>query len=98
MEEPNMLEVEQRENDWEWTRFNWREAELEEVVRLSERIVILKDHEKVGEVVNGPEVTAESIVSVIATESGDEAEKTADALADEVAAGGSTADNEGSAS
>ena len=45
-------------------------SELEEVVRLSERIVILKDHQKVGEVVNGPEVTAESIVSVIATESG----------------------------
>ena len=45
-------------------------SELEEVVRLSERIVILKDHQKVGEVINGPEVTAESIVSVIATESG----------------------------
>ena len=41
-------------------------SELEEVVRLSERIVILKDREKVGEVVNGPDVTAESIVSIIA--------------------------------
>lgn len=43
-------------------------SELEEVVRLSERIVILKDHEKVGEVVNGPDVTAESIVSIIAAD------------------------------
>lgn len=47
-------------------------SELEEVVRLSERIVILKDHEKVGEVVNGPGVTAESIVSIIAGEEGDQ--------------------------
>ncbi len=64
-------------------------SELEEVVRLSERIVILKDHQKVGEVVNGPEVTAESIVSVIATESGAEAEAQAEVLADEVAEGDS---------
>ena len=62
-------------------------SELEEVVRLSERIVILKDHQKVGEVVNGPEVTAESIVSVIATESGAEAEAQAEVLAEEVAEG-----------
>ncbi|MGV9195509.1 sugar ABC transporter ATP-binding protein [Microbacterium sp. MC2] len=57
-------------------------SELEEVVRLSERIVILKDHEKVGEVVNGPEVTAESIVAVIAAESEDEAVARADHIAD----------------
>jgi len=62
-------------------------SELEEVVRLSERIVILKDHEKVGEVVNGPEVTAESVVSIIAAESEDVAEEQASALAEEVAAG-----------
>lgn len=43
-------------------------SELEEVVRLSERIVIMKDHEKVGEVINGPEISAESIVSIIAAE------------------------------
>jgi simple sugar transport system ATP-binding protein len=73
-------------------------SELEEVVRLSERIVILKDHQKVGEVINGPDVTAESVVSVIATESGDEAEKTADALVDEGVAGESAANHEGSAS
>jgi simple sugar transport system ATP-binding protein len=70
-------------------------SELEEVVRLSERIVIMKDHRKVGEVVNGAEVTAESIVSVIAAES-EEAEANADALAEEVAA--ADAAEEGSAS
>jgi monosaccharide-transporting ATPase len=41
-------------------------SEIEEVVRLSERIVVLKDHHKVGEVVNGPEVTAQQIVEIIA--------------------------------
>ena len=70
-------------------------SELEEVVRLSERIVILKDHEKVGEVVNGPEVTADSIVSIIAAESEDIAEQQASALADEVVAGDEVIDNEG---
>lgn len=49
-------------------------SELEEVVRLSERIVIIKDHHKVGEVINGAEVTAESIVSIIAAESEEKAE------------------------
>ncbi|PRI12308.1 sugar ABC transporter ATP-binding protein [Leucobacter massiliensis] len=43
-------------------------SELEEVVRLSERIVVLKDHRKIGEIVNGPEVTAQTIVDVIAAE------------------------------
>ena len=52
-------------------------SELEEVVRLSERIVVLKDHQKVGEVVNGPDVNAESIVSIIAAESEDQAERLA---------------------
>lgn len=41
-------------------------SEIEEVVRLSERIVVLKDHHKVGELVNGPEVTAQQIVELIA--------------------------------
>jgi monosaccharide-transporting ATPase len=41
-------------------------SEIEEVVRLSERIVVLKDHHKVGELVNGPDVTAEQIVDIIA--------------------------------
>ncbi len=44
-------------------------SELEEVVRLSERIVVIKDRKKIGEIVNGPETTAESIVSIIASES-----------------------------
>ncbi|TAJ48561.1 MAG: sugar ABC transporter ATP-binding protein [Herbiconiux sp.] len=43
-------------------------SELEEVVRLSERIVVLKDHRKIGEIINGPDVTAETIVSLIANE------------------------------
>src|SRR5699024_6477535 len=41
-------------------------SELEEVVRLSERIVVLKDHRKIGEIVNGPDVTAQHIVDPIA--------------------------------
>ena len=41
-------------------------SELEEVVRLSERIVVLKDHQKIGEIVNGPGVTAQQVVDVIA--------------------------------
>ncbi len=49
-------------------------SELEEVVRLSERIVIMKDHQCVGEVVNGPDLTAESIVSIIAAESEEQAQ------------------------
>ncbi len=44
-------------------------SELEEVVRLAERVVILKDHQKVGEIENDPGVTAQSIVSIIAAES-----------------------------
>ncbi len=48
-------------------------SELEEVVRLSERIVVLKDHRKIGEIINGPEVTAESIVDLIANEGRPEA-------------------------
>jgi galactofuranose transport system ATP-binding protein len=41
-------------------------SELEEVVRLSERIVVLKDRQKIGEIVNGPGVTAQQVVDVIA--------------------------------
>ncbi|QEO15503.1 sugar ABC transporter ATP-binding protein [Agromyces intestinalis] len=43
-------------------------SELEEVVRLSDRIVVLKDHRKIAEIVNGPDITAESIVTAIAEE------------------------------
>ncbi len=43
-------------------------SELDEVVRLSDRIVVMKDHRKIAEIVNGPDVTAESIVTTIAEE------------------------------
>ena len=41
-------------------------SELEEVVRLSERIVVLKDRQKIGDLLNGPEVTAQQVVDIIA--------------------------------
>ncbi|WCD93705.1 sugar ABC transporter ATP-binding protein [Microbacterium sp. nov. GSS16] len=53
-------------------------SELEEVVRLSERIVVLKDHEKIGEIQNGPEVNAQQIVDVIAAHGTDAAAATLD--------------------
>ncbi|WP_270365629.1 sugar ABC transporter ATP-binding protein [Microbacterium algeriense] len=53
-------------------------SELEEVVRLSERIVVLKDHRKIGEIQNGPEVTAQVIVDVIAAHGVDAAADTLD--------------------
>lgn len=53
-------------------------SELEEVVRLSERIVVLKDHEKIGEIQNGPEVNAQQIVDVIAAHGTDVAAATLD--------------------
>jgi simple sugar transport system ATP-binding protein len=53
-------------------------------VRLSDRIVVLKDHRKIAEVLNGPEVTAESIVNVIAREGVEEAKEAAISVAEEV--------------
>jgi len=41
-------------------------SELEEVVRLSERMVVLKDHRKIGEIAGGEGVTAQEIVDIIA--------------------------------
>ena len=41
-------------------------SELEEVVRISDRVVVLKDREKIGEIVNGPGVTAQMVVDLIA--------------------------------
>jgi simple sugar transport system ATP-binding protein len=38
------------------------------VVRLSDRIVVLKDHRKIAEFDAGPDVTSESIVAAIAEE------------------------------
>ncbi|SMH50668.1 monosaccharide ABC transporter ATP-binding protein, CUT2 family [Rathayibacter oskolensis] len=43
-------------------------SELDEVVRLSDRIIVLKDHRMIAEILNGPAVTAESIVTTIAAE------------------------------
>ncbi len=43
-------------------------SELDEVVRLSDRIIVMKDRRKIAEIVNGPDVTAESIVRLIAAE------------------------------
>ncbi len=42
-------------------------SELEEVVRLCDRIIVLKDREKIAELVAGPDVTVEAIVETIAT-------------------------------
>lgn len=66
-------------------------SELEEVVRLSERIVVLKDHEKIGEIQNGPDITAQEIVDIIAAHG---TEAAADTLheADTVPADGAPAD------
>lgn len=55
-------------------------SELEEVVRLSERIIVLKDHQKIGEIANGPDVTAQSVVDVIAAHGVDSAEDELDAV------------------
>src|SRR5690606_134890 len=43
---------------------------LEEVVRLSDRIVVLKDRTKIGELSNGPGVTVDTVVEMIAAEAG----------------------------
>ncbi len=55
-------------------------SELEEVVRLSERIVVLKDHRKIGEIVNGPDVTAQHIVDLIAAEDSEAEEAAVEAV------------------
>ena len=43
-------------------------SELEEVVRLSDRILVLKDREKIGELSNGPGVTVDTVVEMIAAD------------------------------
>jgi simple sugar transport system ATP-binding protein len=43
-------------------------SELDEVVRLSDRIVVLKDHKKIEVIDNDESVTAETIVRIIAEE------------------------------
>ncbi|WP_110589545.1 sugar ABC transporter ATP-binding protein [Microbacterium suaedae] len=41
-------------------------SELEEVVRLSDRIIVMKDHRKIAEIDGGPDVSADSIIKIIA--------------------------------
>src|SRR5690625_6509694 len=57
-------------------------SELDEVVRLSERIVVLKDHQKIGEIVNGPGVTAQQVVELIAAEGTEESQEATAELAE----------------
>jgi len=42
-------------------------AELDEVLRLSNRIAVLRDRRKVAEIVNGPDVTARDVLELIAS-------------------------------
>ena len=48
-------------------------SELEEVLRLSHRLVVLRDREKVGELVNGPDVTSSTVLETIAASGSDAA-------------------------
>ncbi|MCM6761843.1 sugar ABC transporter ATP-binding protein [Rathayibacter sp. ZW T2_19] len=50
-------------------------SELEEVVRLSDRIVVFKDREKIGEVSNGPWLTVDTIVEMIAADAEPDADE-----------------------
>jgi monosaccharide-transporting ATPase len=43
-------------------------SELEEVVRLSSRVVVMKDHRKIDEITVGPDMTTQTIVDIIAAE------------------------------
>lgn len=47
-------------------------SEFSEVVRLSDRIIVLKDREKVAEISNGPGVTVETMVELIASAGADD--------------------------
>jgi simple sugar transport system ATP-binding protein len=46
--------------------------ELEDIVRLSDRIVVLKDRRKIGEVSNGPAISADTIIEMIAADGRDD--------------------------
>lgn len=48
-------------------------SELDEVVRLSDRIAILKDRRKIGEVSNGPGLSVDTIIEMIAAGDEDDA-------------------------
>jgi simple sugar transport system ATP-binding protein len=47
-------------------------SELDEVVRLSDRIAILKDRRKIGEVSNGPGISVDTIIEMIAADDDDD--------------------------
>jgi galactofuranose transport system ATP-binding protein len=48
-------------------------SELDEVVRLSDRIAIFKDRRKIGEVSNGPGLSVDTIIEMIAADDEDDA-------------------------
>ncbi len=41
-------------------------SELDEVLRLSQRVVVMRDRQKIGEITNGPDVTSTTILETIA--------------------------------
>ncbi|MGC5167526.1 sugar ABC transporter ATP-binding protein [Luteimicrobium sp. DT211] len=41
-------------------------SELEEVLRLSHRVVVMRDRQKIGEITNNPDVTASTVLETIA--------------------------------
>jgi simple sugar transport system ATP-binding protein len=43
-------------------------SDLGDLVRLSDRIVVLKDRRKIGEVSNGPAISADTIIEMIAAD------------------------------
>ncbi|NHF62403.1 sugar ABC transporter ATP-binding protein [Microcella pacifica] len=47
-------------------------SEFEEVLRLSDRIVVVKDRRKIGEISNGPGLSVDSIVELIAADAGED--------------------------
>jgi len=42
-------------------------SELEEVLRLSQRIAVMRDRQKIGEITNGPDVNSDTILETIAS-------------------------------
>src|SRR5690625_6853525 len=59
---------------------------LDEVARRSERILVEKDQEKIGENVNGPGVSAQDIVDLIAKDSVEESREVTGDMAEGVEA------------
>lgn len=47
-------------------------SEFAEVVRMSDRIVVLKDRAKIGELSNGPGVTVDTVIEMIAADGADD--------------------------